>query len=582
MIQKKLYKKKILIIGSGSEQISAIKEAKKMGIFVISTDKDNKAPGKKFSNKFYNLDTKDVKGNLKIAKKNKVNGVMTLCSETSVPTVNLIAKTLKLPFHKTSTVINSTNKYFMKKNFLKYKIPTSNFFLVHSFFELKKKIKKIKYPCVIKPLNLYGQKNVYKLSNSVDIKKRYFACSKSGKKPIILEKFIEGQEINVVALIKNKKIKILSLSDRNTFRYGKSFGIAYEHCYPSSASKNNLSKIKVITKKFVKALNISEAVIYPQFIVTNNSKIYTVEVAIRIPGGNMRELSMLASGIDPVRFEIARTLGLKKSFLYSKIYKKNKSILIYFFTKHNFKSSSQISPKKISKIKKSKEVFSIYLPKLKKIPNLETSASRFGYIILASNKRKNLKTKLVNFLKLLSNYKSNKFEFENTFNKKAIPILNTKRLKLVPISDKNFNNFHFLRKIVYRENKNYFEEEEMFSLKQHLKWYEDYKSANRVDSLIFHKKDKKFIGAIHYKIKSNELQMGKFISYKKYRSKKYGFEATKKWLEYAKNYFNSKNVFVITSKNNIPNIKLNKKLGFQVDKKKSGKKLWIKMIYQLV
>ena len=46
MTQLKLLNKKILILGAGHEQVPSIKLAKKLGLYVISIDKNNKCEGK--------------------------------------------------------------------------------------------------------------------------------------------------------------------------------------------------------------------------------------------------------------------------------------------------------------------------------------------------------------------------------------------------------------------------------------------------------------------------------------------------------------------------------------------------------
>jgi phosphoribosylaminoimidazole carboxylase (NCAIR synthetase) len=107
--------KKILIIGAGVEQISAIKEAKKMGHFVIVTDMNPKAPGIKFADKFYEVSTTDAERNIEVAQKEQIDGVMTVCSETAVPTVAEVATRLNLQGFSPQTALFATNKEQMRK-----------------------------------------------------------------------------------------------------------------------------------------------------------------------------------------------------------------------------------------------------------------------------------------------------------------------------------------------------------------------------------------------------------------------------------------------------------------------------------
>ena len=58
----------------------------------------------------------------------------------------------------------------------------------------------------------------------------------------------------------------------------------------------------------------------------------------------------------------------------------------------------------------------------------------------------------------------------------------------------------------------------------------------------------------------------------------YGFEASKKWIDFGINYLGFSEVIAVTNKKNDINIALNKKLGFK--KKKLINKKWLKMTYK--
>lgn len=165
--------------------------------------------------------------------------------------------------------------------------------------------------------------------------------------------------------------------------------------------------------------------------------------------------------------------------------------------------------------------------------------------------------------------------FLENYHKKS-SILETKRLKLIPLTKRNFKVLFYLREKISRE-KNAFRKKNKITMNEHMQWFKNYSTQNRIDYLIFEKKLKKYIGALHYKISKNEAEMGKFISEKTFLGKGYGFEATKRWIEFGiqSNRFNK--IIAITSKKNVINISLNKKLGFKKINNKNS--IWQKMIY---
>lgn len=160
---------------------------------------------------------------------------------------------------------------------------------------------------------------------------------------------------------------------------------------------------------------------------------------------------------------------------------------------------------------------------------------------------------------------------------KNFGILETKRLKLIPLTEKNYKKLFYLRDKISNE-KEVFREKNKITINEHIEWYKNYSEQNRIDYLIFEKNIKKYIGCLHYKISKNEAEMGKFISEKSFLGKGYGFEAAKKWIEFGIKDNGFSKIIAITSKKNVININLNKKLGFKRINNKNS--LWQKMIYR--
>ena len=125
-----------------------------------------------------------------------------------------------------------------------------------------------------------------------------------------------------------------------------------------------------------------------------------------------------------------------------------------------------------------------------------------------------------------------------------------------------------------------FKKSNFFSKKEHLKWYKNYFGKKRIDYLIFEKKAKEFIGSLHYKIYGDELELGKFIANPIFLGKKYGLEASNKWIKFGINKLGYEKIIAITSKKNAININLNKKLGFKKIYKFNNQ--WLKMIYKCI
>ena len=373
--------KRIIILGAGHEQTSAIKMCKKLNIKNIVCDQNKNAFGKIFSDKFYKCDITDYKKILKLAKKFNIDGIFTLCLDVAVPVVSKISNVLNLHNISLLTSRLSTNKSEMKKVFQSKGISTPNFDLIKNLSEYKKFRKHNKLPIVLKPTDSSGQKGVFLIRKDVKIKDKISLIKKiSSDKKIIVEKYHHGYEINVVAIVENKKIEFLSISHRKTYPY-KNFGIATSHIYPPNLTSKELKKIKNISRKAIKAIGIENGVAYPQIII-GKGECKMIEIASRLPGGFMREMALLVSGIDPLEFLLKKIIGKKNVLKKIKRSKRKKSVFIKFFTKLDFIDKKRIKKiKGIDNAKKTNGIYDVFIKKISSIPDLKESNNRFGAII---------------------------------------------------------------------------------------------------------------------------------------------------------------------------------------------------------
>ncbi len=383
-------KEKILILGGGHEQVPGIKISKSLGLKTIVVDRDKKCPGKKFSYKFYNVSTDNYNKIYRIAAQEKVKGICTFASEKPLKIISKISSKLKLYGPDLSLVKNVTSKSLSKKIFYKKKIPSIRGKIFS--FKDKKKIEKYlnfnnnkKY--VIKPSNSYGQNGVSLLRNKEDLGLKINEAFKySTENKIVIENYEKGKELNLVGIVENKNLKILSISQRYT-NHNLSFGIAFKHIYPIKLDKKKTKKIYDISFKIIKNLKIENSVVYFQFINQKNN-IKIIEIAIRTPGGLMYELSKYISGYDIIKFTILKSLGINNALEYSNSKsKKYNHLIIKFFTEFDFKKSNDVQKIKLNKFKKLPGFLNLVMYK-RKLQKLRNSSGRIGAIIITGKNKK--------------------------------------------------------------------------------------------------------------------------------------------------------------------------------------------------
>ena len=100
----------------------------------------------------------------------------------------------------------------------------------------------------------------------------------------------------------------LTLSDRLR-PPGIGFGVGWIHVYPASIYGDVLAEAERIAVHAVHALGLRDGIAFPQLIVSDDGSVRVVEVAARIPGGQMADLVRHAVGVDLVEVAVRQALG---------------------------------------------------------------------------------------------------------------------------------------------------------------------------------------------------------------------------------------------------------------------------------
>lgn len=323
--------KRLMVIGAGQEQLGAICMARDMGVEVIATDINPNAPGMKVAHHSRVVSTDDMAGNLQVATAFKIDGVMTLSSETAVPVVAHIVQTLGLPGYGPETAYWATNKNAMRERFALFDVPTPASQRVSTLLEAQDFASSHPGPIVVKPSDCSGQRGTHRIDQLKDLAGALEDALKySGDGQAIIEVFHFGPEINVTAVVQSGAIHWLSLSDRITAS-PPHFGIALEHRMPSNVGAKAEAAVLEASERAIRAVGLLDGIAYPQVLWTPEGP-KVLEIAVRIPGGHMADVAMHTSGIDMVEFTIRQALGENDPLLACQRHPKKKALSVRFVT----------------------------------------------------------------------------------------------------------------------------------------------------------------------------------------------------------------------------------------------------------
>lgn len=382
--------RKLLIIGAGYEQLPAIKKAQELGYLVVSTDIDPQAVGRQQADIFAQVSTADKAGNLHVAQQHQIDGVMTLGSEVAVPVVAHIAEQLGLPGFSTHTAFHATNKNAMHEAFAAHEVPTPATRQVNSTSEVAEFIQQFGLPVVLKPSDNSGQRGITKVTDLAEADTALAAALKFSRDSYaIIEQFVEGPEINVTAAIQAGEICFLSLSQRVTAA-PPHFGIAVSHQGPPSISERQQQLVKDAAARAIRAVGLENGIAYPQIIV-NGDQVYVLEIAARIPGGYMREVGLLMSGIDMIEVAIQQAMGQVLSFAEYRKANAFPAVWVKFLTAIDSPMFTRSRPTQAETAALA-ALPGVYLAQTRladtaEVPELTSSAARYAAIIVAADSK---------------------------------------------------------------------------------------------------------------------------------------------------------------------------------------------------
>jgi biotin carboxylase len=299
----------ILFVGAGRHQRRAIERARELGARVVAVDAKAEAPGLTAADGAEVVDFSDVEAVTEVGRRHGVEGVMTVASDRAVPVVAAVAERLGLPGIGSDTAHVMTHKVAMRRRLAEHGVPQPRFAAVRTHAEARAAASAVGFPAVLKPADSSGQRGIFQVRSFDDVEAHLHAAlalSPSGE--AIVEGYHEGDEVNTLLVASRGEVRLVTASDRLR-PDGAGFGVAVAHVYPSTFFGDALEEVERVATAAVRALGLHDGIAYPQLLVGDGG-VRVVEVAARIPGGQMGEIPRVGTGIDLVEIAVRQALGL--------------------------------------------------------------------------------------------------------------------------------------------------------------------------------------------------------------------------------------------------------------------------------
>ncbi len=306
-------KNRLMILGAGIYQVPLIRKAKEMGYYTVVASVKGDYPGFGLADKAYYVSTTDFKEILKISEDENIVGICTTGTDVAVCTLGIVCDSLKLSGVSRDAAEKCTNKFYMKECFLKSGVKTAAFRKVASEEEALVASKEIGYPVMLKVVDKSGSRGIVKANNEKDIC-RYFWEIKSvtQKGYMLVEKYIEGEEIGVDAFVQNGELLFLAPHKKLMFNDGRR-SVPIGHYVPFEGEIGLYNKIYKQIELAVQALGLDNCAVNAD-VFLSNEEVYIIEMGGRAGATGIPEIISECYGIDYYEKIIEAAVGKKVTF----------------------------------------------------------------------------------------------------------------------------------------------------------------------------------------------------------------------------------------------------------------------------
>ena len=303
------------MLGGSAQQVIAIKTAKQLGYYTVLCDYLPDNPGQYEADKFYAVSTTDADAVYRIAREEKVNGILAYASDPAALPAAMVAEKLGLPTNPSESVAVLGVKHKFRQFLAEHGFACPKVYTFHpddDMEEIKVAVKDFSFPVVVKPTDSSGSKGVSILKDTRDLDKAIGEASGySRNKTLIIEEFIESGFPAVIGgdiFVWNGKIILYGEMSCLRDDDGKGL-IPIGEKKPSGLNDNQVQRVHHELQRLISMLDIRFGEMNIELLLDRNDNVHFLEIGPRA-GGNMIPLQLSdAFGTDLVKANVLVAMG---------------------------------------------------------------------------------------------------------------------------------------------------------------------------------------------------------------------------------------------------------------------------------
>lgn len=305
-------RKKILILGAGDAQLNLLNTAQELGYYAIVCDMRSEMSASKLADQFYQINYMNREVILEIAKKEKIDGVISN-SEPAMLNVAWLSQKLGLPGNTEESIKNLLSKSKFRDIQKKVRVFSPKHCITDSVDELVKKIKNMKLPVIIKPAESSGTRGTTKLDSfdKDQIIDAFKICSNFSRNNFVTaEEYVEMQDLRV------NDADVFVIGDEILWdgwlwedRSADTPMLPMTEIFPMALPEKDKQLIRKTVEKIIRISGVRLGEFNVETYFTNDQKVFVIEINPRQAGNYIPQLIEQHTGVSLTKLLVSTAVG---------------------------------------------------------------------------------------------------------------------------------------------------------------------------------------------------------------------------------------------------------------------------------
>ena len=316
--------KKLLLLGGSSFLLPVIREARALGLYVVTCDylPDNLAH--KHSDEYRNVSILDKEAVLETARELQISGVMSFACDPGVVTAAYVAEKLGLPSpgsYEATCILQDKGRFraFLRDN--GFTVPWAK-----RYTDKRAALAdagSFTWPAIVKPVDCAGSKGVtrvdsaFALDSAID---RALDFSHGGA--FIIEQFIQqkGYSSDTDCFVKDGELVYCSFDEQRFDRSADNPYTPAAYSWPSGMPQEIQAELRQELQRLMRLLHIKTGVFNIETRQGTDGRAYIMECTPRGGGNRLSEVLEMASGVKLIRNAVRAAVGLPTDEMSDPVY----------------------------------------------------------------------------------------------------------------------------------------------------------------------------------------------------------------------------------------------------------------------